>query len=88
MVTACLDSPVSSVVTDDDCMEPDNVRKGSIRTWRGTPSSALKHAHTIAQPTQRTSTQEQIKVLMPRHENGSTVARVVGENMRPFDSEL
>lgn len=88
MVTACLDSPVLSVVTDDDCMDPENVRKGSIRTWRGTPSPALKRSHTIAQPTQRTPTQQQIKVLMPRHENGSTVARVVGENMRPFDGEL
>ena len=81
MVTACLDSPVSSVVTDDDCMEPDIIRKGSMRIWRGTPSPALKRAHTIAQPSQ-------IKLLMPRHKNDRTAAGVVGGNIRSFVSEL
>jgi len=72
MVTACLDSPMSSVVTAEDSMLPDNVRKGSIRTLRGTPSPAMKRARTITQ-----LTQEQFKVLMPRHENGSTAVGVV-----------
>ena len=39
MVTACLDSPMSSVVRDEeDCVRPDSIRKGSVRSWRGTPS--------------------------------------------------
>ena len=72
MVTACLDSPMSSVVTDDDCVGPDDMRNGSLRTWRGTPSPALKRSRTITQ-----LTQDQIKVLMPHRENGGTAVDVV-----------
>lgn len=69
MVTACLDSPVSSLVTDKDCVEPGNMRKTSSRTWRGTPSPALRRARTITRVTQ-----EQLKTKMPGHQNGAAAA--------------
>ena len=75
MVTACLDSPMSSVVRDEeDCVRPDSIRKGSVRTWRGTPSPSptAQRSRTITQ-----LTQNQIKVLMPHSENGGAVAGAV-----------
>ena len=73
MVTACLDSPMSSVVRDEeDCVRPDNIRKGSVRSWRGTPSPSAKRSRTITQ-----LTQNQIKILVPLSENGGAVAGAV-----------
>ena len=75
MVTACLDSPMSSVVRDEeDCVRPDSIRKGSVRSWRGTPfpSPSSKRSRTITQ-----LTQNQMKVLMPLSENGGAVAGAV-----------
>ena len=67
MITACLDSPTASVAIDEDCVEPSDVRKDSIKTRRATPSPSLKRSRTITQ-----LTQYQIKVLMPRGEDGAT----------------
>ncbi|XP_078368182.1 uncharacterized protein LOC144651973 [Oculina patagonica] len=72
MVTACLDSPMSSVATDEDCVEPRDIRRESARTWRGTPSPSLRRSRTITQ-----LTHDQIKILMPHHENGVTAAGAV-----------
>ena len=72
MVTACLDSPISSVVTDEDCVGHDDIKKGSLRTWRGTPSPAMRHSRTISQ-----LTQDQMKILVPHRENGGATADVV-----------
>ncbi|KAL9975885.1 hypothetical protein ACROYT_G013101 [Oculina patagonica] len=72
MVTACLDSPMSSVATDEDCVEPRDIRRESVRTWRGTPSPSLRRSRTITQ-----LTHDQIKILMPHHENGVTAAGAV-----------
>ena len=67
MVTACLDSPMSSVATDEDCIESRDIRRDSVRTWRGTPSPSQRRSRTISQ-----LTHEQIKILMPHRENGVT----------------
>lgn len=72
MVTACLDSPMSSVATDEDCVEPRDIRRESVKTWRGTPSPSLRRSRTITQ-----LTQDQIKILMPHRENGVTPAGAV-----------
>ncbi|XP_068721735.1 uncharacterized protein [Montipora capricornis] len=64
MITACLDSPLSSVVTDDDWTEPDHVRNRSIRTQCSTPPPSLKRKCTIAE-----LSREREKVLMPGHED-------------------
>ena len=72
MVTACLDSPIASVVPDEDCEEPDDIRKGSLRTWRGTLSPAMKRSRNISQ-----LNQDQIKILMPHYENGGATSGVV-----------
>ena len=75
MITACLDSPMASVATDEDCVESSDVRRDSLRTWRGTPSPSLKRSRTITQ-----LTQDQIKVLMPHDENGATPSGAVWES--------
>lgn len=67
MVSACLDSPMSSVATDENCVGAGDIRRDSVRTWRGTPSPSLRRSRTITQ-----LTQEQIKILMPHRENGVT----------------
>ena len=67
MITACLDSPMASVATDEDCVESSDVRSDRERTWRATPSPSLKRSRTITQ-----LTQDQIKVLMPHGEDGAT----------------
>lgn len=74
MIAACLDSPMSSVATDEDWNEPDNIsRNGSIRTRRGTPSpsASLKRKCTMPQ-----LTQEHFKVLMPPRKNGDSESRL------------
>lgn len=72
MVTACLDSPIASVVPDEDCVEPDDIRKGGLRTWRGTPSPTMRRSRNISQ-----LNQDQIKILMPHYENGGATSGVV-----------
>lgn len=67
MITACLDSPMSSVATDENCVGPGEVRRDSMRTRRGTPSPSPRRSFAITQ-----LTQEQIKILMPHRENGVT----------------
>lgn len=67
MITACLDSPMSSVATDENCVGPGEVRRDSMRTRRGTPSPSPRRSRAITQ-----LTQEQIKILMPHRENGVT----------------
>ena len=67
MITACLDSPMASVATDEDCVESSDVRRDSVRTWRAILSPSLKRSRTITQ-----LTQDQIKVLMPHGEDGAT----------------
>ncbi|XP_029195937.2 uncharacterized protein LOC114961433 isoform X2 [Acropora millepora] len=74
MITACLDSPMFSVVTDEDWNEPDDIiRNGSIRTRRGTPSSSasLKRKCTMTQ-----QTPEHFKVLMPPRKIGDSETRL------------
>lgn len=51
MVTACLDSPMSSVATDENCVGRSEIGRDSMRKRRGTPSPSPRRTRAITQLT-------------------------------------